>query len=214
MATSRRDAKYEFNKDKWVISLVNTGPGESINKFFGHAVILVEGVLENGDQFLGEYDITASALPEEQSHLQGSLGNIMGYITKIRCNPKQGSYINAPDAQFAGAYRDYSSEQYSSNSWYAAPEAALKMIRTIEDEAGILDQEISQAIQEGRDINWPFKYQKAGANRWSIWGGNSGHNCITWAEEKLALAGVGNGRVWVDSKMASTEMHVTRCSII
>ncbi len=88
------------------------------------------------------------------------------------------------------------------------------MIRTIEDEAGILDQEISQAIQEGRDINWPFKYQKAGANRWSIWGGNSGHNCITWAEEKLALASVGNGRVWVDSKMASTEMHVTRCSIM
>ncbi len=214
MIVSRRDSNYEFNKNKWVISLVNTGPGEGTGKLFGHAVILVEGVLDNEELFVGEYDITANAFPEAQSYVQGSLGNIMGYITKIRCNPKQGASINDVDAKFEGAHRDYHLEQYSSNSWYATPEAAKKMISAIENDAAILDNEINAAFQEGRETNWPFKYQKAGANRWSLWGGNSGHNCITWAEEKLAIAGVGNGKVWIDSKAASTEIHVRSCTII
>jgi hypothetical protein len=84
------------------------------------------------------------------------------------------------------------------------------MIEAIEADAAVLDHEITSAIQEGRNVNWPFKYQKAGAHRWTVWGGNGGHNCLTYAEEKLALAGAGNGVMLTDSSKASTQIHV-RC---
>jgi hypothetical protein len=41
----------------------------------------------------------------------------------------------------------------------------------------------------------PVPYQKAGNQRWGIWGGNGGHSCFTWVIEQLASIGlhVGSG---------------------
>jgi hypothetical protein len=162
--------------------------------------------------FFGEYDITGNSFENDNSW-QAWLGNTMGYITKVRCNPE--NHLNAENSGgYDGAYRDYCSKQYSAKSYYASPEAALKMIRAIEADAATLRREIDLAVRENQNVVWPFTYQKAGSFRWSIWGGNGGDNCITWAEGKLAIAGVGNGKVVLDSKMASTEVHVSRCKIM
>lgn len=192
---------YEYNENKWVVSLVNTG---------NHAVIIVEGIKKNGSTFQGEYDITANSYPEEQSFIQNLLGNTTGYITKIRCNPVEEKRLE-PNTIPATFFRDYVNQQYHANSWYTSPEKALAMIVSIEADAETLETEINEAVRENREVVWPFKYQKAGSGRWAIWGGNGGESCVTWAENKLAIAGVGSGVSILDSKKALPELHATRC---
>jgi hypothetical protein len=212
---SRINNQYKYDETTWVVSLVNTGKG-SIGELYGHAVIIVEGRLCNGLIFFGEYDIMATVRLDEQSMAQRLLGNITGDISEIRCNPTPSARANQ-NTDLAHAFRDYENLKYSAKSWYVASREgsknALKMIEAIEADFSILEMEKSAALIARRHFNSPFKYQVAGAHRWNIWGGNKGHNCLTYAEEKLSLAGAGNTKILTDSSKASTQIHI-RCHIL
>lgn len=70
------DGEKRFNEDTWVVSIVNT-----TKKLFlgGHAAIVVEGIDENHEMFLGQYEIFSGA-EEEQSGV-----NEKGVIVNIEC---------------------------------------------------------------------------------------------------------------------------------
>ena len=208
MPNSNVNLKLEFNQNVWVVTLVNSVAGTN-GILGGHAVIVVEGINKDNRLFQGEYDITANSFPEEQDSLQETLGNTLGVITKIRCNPLP-AHRQLTDAPTAAFHRDYATLPIK--SWYVSPKLALDMITSIENDAKLIDDEVSSATKEGRNVQWPFKYQKAGSYRWNLWGGNGGENCVTWAEKKLAIAGAGNGKIAIDSKKAAPFVHVN-CTV-
>ena len=179
---SQIEPSWEIREKSWVVSLLNSG-----SKIGGHAVIVVEGI-QNNRVWVGQYDITASAVIETTTDIvQDSLGNTPGYIDQIRIfeGDKYG--------------RDYSN--FSSKSWTADPEKVAHMITKIKEmQARLPDEKI------------PF--QKAGSKRWPYFGGNGGDNCVTWAEKQLAIAGVGNAAIKADKIKASPAMHVTTCAIL
>lgn len=205
---SRINESFEFTETKWVVSLVNT-IDQGTGKWLGHTVIVVEGIRDNGNLFIGEYDIQAAAL--KKSSL-GSIGNTEGVICDIRCNPDSFDEpkINRA-AKFEGAFRDYRHKDFSAKSWFTTANAAINMIQTIEAEALSLSTEINEAHNEMREADLPL-YQTAGASRYSIFGGNGGHNCVTWAEEKLKIAGINHSSV-IDPKKAIPAVHVMSCVV-
>jgi hypothetical protein len=106
MRKSQVNPEYDFNAKKWVVSLVNTlslpsvPKGEGLREVVttavkdfdskyvsGHAVLVVEGLREDGSLFLGKYGVQAKWPPEAQSTLQLWLGNKQGYIGEIECTP-------------------------------------------------------------------------------------------------------------------------------
>lgn len=206
MTQSRVNKTYDYTENKWVVSLVNT-----TGLIEGHAVIVVEGLLPNGRVFEGEYDITASAFPEEQEFAQDSLGNVMGYITKIRCNPIKNDRENNPDKKTV-FYRNYDEKNFSSRSHNVTRENTLAMIESIEADADLLETEVASAKAEKRNVNWPFRYQKAGSGRSTLFGGNGGESCITWAEKKIAIATGHQVTAVADSSKAVTSIHIG-CSL-
>lgn len=156
------------------------------SKIGGHAVIVVEGI-KNNRIWVGQYDIKAIAVIEKATDLvQSSIGNIPGYINRIDIFERD-SYG-----------RDYS--QYSAKSWMASPEKIEIMITKIKEAKERLNNEDA-----------PF--QAAGNKRSLILGGNGGHNCVTWAEEQLTHAGIGNGTIKTDKIKAAPQIHAG-CAIL
>jgi len=72
--------KEEFNEEKWLISIINTG-----SKSGGHAALVVEGMETDLSKplfpsvFIGQYDIAANAEEKQDSSI-----NTKGYVTKIK----------------------------------------------------------------------------------------------------------------------------------
>lgn len=95
-------------------------------------------------------------------------------------------------------YNDRQKEQYpecSSKSWRVSRQAVQPMIDAVKTE--------HERIASG-EISPDFQY----AGYWCWYSFEYGHNCTTWAEEKLALAGVGSGKKFLDSIKATPTDHV------
>lgn len=80
-----------------------------------------------------------------------------------------------------------------------SPHDCEKMIQNIkEEQRQILANQISP----------DFQY----AGKWCFYSYDQGHNCTTWAEEKLDIIGLGQWKI-SDSSKAMPSMH-TYCSIL
>jgi hypothetical protein len=108
------------------------------------------------------------------------------------------------DDVFKTIYKTEKERQYvdsSSRSWHVTPDAAITMIRDI------LDEKHGRGHYEG--LAKPFQY----AGMWCMYSYRGGHNCTTWAEEKLEKAGIGSGVILTDSSKAMPQVHVS-CSLL
>ncbi len=191
--TSRVNPKWDFDKQKWMVSLVNTG-----TVLGGHAIIVVEGVKENGNLFVRQFDILAREYTITNADaFQKSLGNVQGYISKIRIFKTYNNSI------------EYS--QYSSENWYASPQEVKDMRRSIKVKQRTIAQVTTEdgVLLEGREP--PYKYQMAGSKRLWIFGGNQGDNCVTWALKEIVQANIlknGDGGKKIDLIKAPPQAHV------
>ena len=166
-----KEPNYNFDNKNWVVSLIATG-----TKIGGHAKIIVEGVndsqewLENKNDnpnrsttYVAEYHIIPDANPElANATIPPALRNTQARFGVF--------YTERPE------YKQNKGSQYqqaTSRSYCISKDRAMAMIRAIK-------REKLEADHLAKD------YQYAGRYRWV--GGNGGHNCVTWAEEKLAIA--------------------------
>lgn len=187
---SRVSSGWEFSEQAWVVSLLNTG-----SVLTGHAVIVVEGI-ENNTVFVGQYEVSSKIIVDQTvgDVMQRTMGNAQGYIAEIRVIENVGKYT-----------RNY--EGYTHKSWYATPENVRIMIDSVKGAS----EAIKYAIESGEDL--PYKYQTAGSSRFWLLGGNGGESCVTWAENQLKLAQIGNGTIWADLVKAFPEWHAEGCVV-
>lgn len=211
MPQSKVNPTFEFNESKWVVSLINTG-----DKLGGHAKIIVEGITtesikktenhtffskdNNSNLFVAEYHIMEALEANEQFQENPKYSHIPQFLKNTQCK----YVIRWTERDY---YKEDKGKQYSqshSQSWYTPPEAVWAMIKDIKEESQRCDN---------REQDAEFQY----AGKWCLYSYNGGHNCTTWAEEKLAIAGVGNGIIKLDSIKAIPEVHVSNwkgCTII
>ncbi len=194
MPMSKYDDRYEFNERKWVVTLINTKKGiEGV--FGGHAKIVVEGVqaARNGSPvgsqlFFGEYHIMEAEHVLKESWIPQAFRNTKCAYSVIFREPHN---YDLPDEKYA---------EISSKSWIASANLAREMITNIKNE--------ECEINTGKKIS---KFQYAG--NYCLYSYKGGHNCTSWAEEKLALVEVGNGFLPADSSKSMPWIH-TKCNII
>lgn len=181
----------ELSQNMWVVSLMNTG-----SALTGHAVIVAEGIQENGDLFWGQYEVYGKIIVDQRvaDVVQRTTGNAQGYIAQINVRESTGPYT-----------RDCTS--FSRKSWTVDPENVQRMIESIKNAQTLTEQ------ANANNEEPPFKYQTAGSGRFSWLGGNGGNNCTTWAEEQLAQAGIGNGSILADLIKAMPELHADGCVV-
>lgn len=174
----------------WVVSLQNSG-----KVCGGHSRIIVEGIaLER--HFVGQYEVAhyVGISSSAADKVQDLIGNVQGYITEIKIH------------QAVNYRHDYA--KYHSKSWFVSPIDVLKMVATIKTMCNAIEQEMVKYRETGNITYLTHKYQVAGAHRTALLGGNAGHSCVTWAEEMLKIAKVGNGIKAIDSIKALPEAHV------
>jgi hypothetical protein len=180
---------FAFDANTWAVSLLNSG-----SNLVGHAIILVEGIKDQA-LFVGQYDMKAKVVLEETGSIQNLMKNYQGVINQI-------------DIHEASTYgRDYSS--MPGRTWHGTAEKVDQMIKNIHQMRNILESSIKQGV-------YPYKYQGAGSE--SVLPGNGGDNCVTWAEKKLAIAGLGNGVKPLDPWKAHPAVHAaggnTSCTVM
>lgn len=190
---SKINNKFDYDSDKWVVSIINTAPGK------GHSVIVVEGQIKVVDEkffptykeFIGQYDISANA----QDVGYGCGINTSGYITKIRC------YENEQ------CTRDYEKAKYPSKSFWVTPSDAQAMIDSIKNDADYI-----QNAWDTGNVDQLLKYQNLGKHHplVELFGEpDKGDNCTGWCLEKLAIAGIGDGK----GKPKPTKQTESNCMI-
>jgi hypothetical protein len=214
MPQSKVNARYEFSKTKWVVSLLNAG-----SPLGGHSFIVVEGLrtAASGEDelFVGKYEIFAD-MKDGYPELQ----NLKGYITEVKV--REGNVYSTDPARY-DAERIYGAT--SSRSSYVMPAAAQAMIDTIKADKARTDTVMAEFYDaHARGDTTPFltmphitsrlmPYQSAGSKR--ICARDEGHNCTTWAEEKLAICDLAPGNHVLDSIKAMPETHAGgRCAIL
>lgn len=177
--------KVEFDERNWAVSLINTGKG--INSIFGgHAKIIVEGLKKNltinPELFVGEYHIMEAEVFVEENWIPQSCRN-------TKC--KYAVLITERHE-----YKEGKEEQYSKSTSITYLVQRNKV------------QQMIQNIKNEQMNNNPKEFQYAG--NWCFYNYQGGHNCTTWAEEKLGLAGVhsSSNSLSSDSIKACPSSHV------
>jgi len=158
------------------LSVLNTG-----NKFSGHSVLVVEGI-EGDKLFVGQYDITATIAPPaagdakqdgqatgviNQASIENNF-NVKGHINKIRCYESENYSID---------YSKFSSKSYR----YVPASAAKRMISSIKSDAKRIDENLEKQRYQFLGKNFPWVNS------------DNGHNCASWVQEKLEIAGIDHG---------------------
>lgn len=175
---SKINKEFDYNHNKWVVSIINTASGQ------GHSAIVVEGQIKGDDSkfhptyknFIGQYDISANA----QDDGDGCGINTNGYITKIKCFENE------------RCKRDFEKANYPSKSYWVRPDDAQKMIQSIKADAIKIERAWAT-----NDMSQMLKYQKLGKHHIlvQLFGDpEKGDNCTGWCLEKLAIAGIGDGK--------------------
>ena len=88
---SKLNPNLRFRKTLWVVTLVNTGQGTA-DLVGSHAAIVVEGIRDDY-WFVCLYDIMASVF-KQQVPGQAIVGNLAGYITRVRVVKRTRLYQN------------------------------------------------------------------------------------------------------------------------
>lgn len=167
-----------FDKDSWLVSVLNTG-----DKLSGHSVLVVEGIRMNpitsrNELFVKQYDIQAELYQEQTDFI-----NRKGKIVEVRC--------------FEGYSRELSI--YPSRSYNVNPIKAKEMIKSIEQDIAICEK------AKKRQAEFP-NYQLVGEGHFLSDIG-MGDNCASWSIKKLAIAGYGDGTGKPKpSKVANTQL--------
>ena len=202
MPQSKINSKFEFNKNKWVVSVLNTQPSLFSG---GHAAIVVEGEEMDGKPFIGQYDIGAYG----DDRLQANSINIKDDITNIKC------FENADNRKaFPKTERDkkdsYEEKKYPAMSYNVSPDAAKKMIASIKEDKERTEKARQNGFDEkGEPIRF-LKFQRLGKHHplVKIFGDpNEGNNCAGWCLEKLAVAGIGDETGKPKPKVVSGEIN-------
>jgi hypothetical protein len=209
MPYSKYNDQLEFSEDEWVVSLINTKSDYS-GVLGGHAKIVVEGVRrvpisgQTGmfatEKFIGEYHIMDSGQVQEEQWNTWVPEVLRNRVPQVLMNTKS-TYLVA----------------YKETNEYFLSDDKLKAVQS-RSRGGLKQQEVMKMIQnikqEQQDVNEgrnSANFQYAGNWCWSNYKG--GHNCTTWAEEKLNIIGIGQYLV-TDSSKASPYLHVNSgCAI-
>jgi hypothetical protein len=190
---SKYEKNFTISEKEWVISLINTGSG--VKGFFGgHAKIVVEGLkknnnngrtnLFNSEPFIAEYHIMEAERIHEEAWVPQALRNTQcKYVVLFK-----------EDNKYRRDDSDYTNTQARSHG-AIPPEKVMKMIENIKQEAANIDE---------RFLKPDFQY----AGKWCFYSYEGGHNCTTWAEEKLDIVGIGKHLI-TDSSKAMPSLHAT-----
>jgi hypothetical protein len=189
MPYSKYNRTLVFDEKQSVISLINTKKGIS-GVFGGHVKIVVESIQRSGPElisgnelFVGEYHIMEAERIPDGSWVPQALRNTK---CKYTIGIVESNQYTLDDSKY---------DEVKSVSWIAPRSETHQMIKAIKEEKGAIDM---------RQIDSQFQY----AGQWCFYSYQGGHNCTTWAEEKLAIARVGNGILWTDSSKAMPAIHV------
>lgn len=182
-------SKHEYDENQWVVSLINTQPGIT-NSCGGHVRIVIEGLKKRDSHlfatelFVGEYHIM-----EAESPLNA------GFIPQAFRNTKCKYIIAITERNNYSAGKEQQYSQASARSMGGiTPEEAMKIIQAIKKE---------HADIENKEIESNYQY----AGRWCYYSHNNGDNCVSWAEEKLNIIGIGK-HLSTDSIKAVPSLHV------
>ncbi len=193
MRRSVIDNKSEINPNKWVLSVINTkqGTGGAVS---GHVKIIVEGArtnptLFNTEFFTTEYHIMEAkdAIAEETWIPQCFRNTKSEYVVLINRNPV-----------YSEEQKEKVSKSIMTRSFYRSPVYVQRMTDAIEVE--------QKQIDEG-ERTAHFQY----FGNWTILNYKGGHNCATWACEKLELAGIKDFKL-TDFIMAAPSSHTSSSS--
>jgi hypothetical protein len=184
---------FSFNEQEWVVTLINTKTGiEGV--FGGHAKIVVEGIRRRGSSlydtelFIGEYHIMEAEGMAAETWIPQALRNTHSrYVVLWR-----------EENQYSRSEEQCQSIQARSHG-ALVPSEVMKMIDDIKQE--------QFNIEIGENIG-NFQY----AGEWCIYSYKGGHNCISWAEEKLNIIGIGKYLI-TDSSKASPFLHVNSANM-
>lgn len=204
MKTSKINSQFQFGEEIWCVSVINTGV-----KLGGHSVLVVEG-LKRGvknfpELFVGQYDIRARTFSPPKSVLE----NAKGLLTEVRCF-EENEYK-----------RNYS--EYKGKSYLVTPNNVNQMIASIKADKEKVDKfmqelnkiEVEDAHNQDEKLTALFskeenylKYQQLGKH--SVFTDpQEGDNCAGWCNEKLAVAGVGDGKEKPKPKISSGECVIS-----
>jgi ankyrin repeat protein len=194
---------YEYNRDIWVVSLVVYSPTEKSS----HTKIVIEGLTDAGIFYYNESHIGTRVDSAEFESCLTPLGlsNIQGKYFVI-CN-NYSAYSDEKLAQYA---------EGTKRSWSISRERALAMISEIkrqEAEVNEILRQSRQLVAEERHVEAVEmletlpNYQYAGKARGELMGGNNGHNCLTWCEEKLTFADIHPVSALFDGIKAAPKKH-------
>jgi hypothetical protein len=190
MAYSKYNSKLEVNENNWVVSLINTKTGIE-GALGGHAKIVVEGVkrrsfaLLDTEPYIAEFHIAEANYIREETWIPQCFRNTkcdyaIYYSEKLA--------YDRIDKQYA--------KLWARSVGGISPQTAEIMIQNIKAE---FNDTTARDRASGR-----FQY----AGNWCFYNYNGGHNCTTWAEEKLNLIGLGCYLI-TDSSKASPSLHVS-----
>jgi hypothetical protein len=195
---SKVNEEFNFNVQKWVVSLINTKKG-CHGVVGGHAKIIVEGLKEEkGDDFFKKEELFIAEYHIMEANAEGVSENHWIKQTMINTKCDYVVLFSERNEYTEGQEKQY--EESGSNSWYVSPKNVNDMIKAIKQES----IDINGGITEAR-----FEY----FGKWSYFG-DGGYNCVTWAEDKLAIAGIGNGKMLLDSSKGVPSLHTSNCTII
>lgn len=195
---------YEYNQDVWIVSLLVSSP----TKKGEHARIIIEGVTDEGEFFYNE------------SHIHSILDarKLNSISTQVGLVNHEGTYtIISTDYN---SYREDKMAEYTEGkkiSWCIRKERAECILREVQREKEHISnmlQEINQLAHDGRleeaqqlQKKLP-KYQYSGDRQLKFLGGNGGHNCVTWCQEKLSFADIDAISAPLDALKASPKKQV------
>jgi len=199
MPYSKYNSELEFNENAWVVSLINTKSGPS-GVLGGHAKIVVEGVnrirVSNSnssqtdmfatEKFIGEYHIMDSGqLAEDQWNT---------WVPQVFRNTKSNYLVTYKESKEYSLSDEKLAGVPARSRGGLNPQEVMKMIQNIKQEQSDVNQGVN-----------PANFQYAG--QWCWYSYKGGHNCTTWAEEKLNIIGIGKSLV-TDSSKASPFLHI------
>ena len=200
---SRINPKYIITPEKWVISVMNTG-----SILGGHSVMVIEGIGQYSERvglfgngfFVNQYDIRAIVFESGSS----SASNCKGIISEVRCfegNEHTRDYSKFPAKSHYCDPNRAKEMIYSIHQDKQKVESFMKEIHNIENiETKEAQQERLAALLSSEDKY--LKYQTRGAHG-ILTKISDGDNCAGWCNEKLAIAGIGDGTQLPKPKIAA-----------
>lgn len=206
----------DFNEEKWVVTLAAKNSGTNFN-ILAHAVIVVEGYLsEHHVMLLNNIEKSyrekiVSIRPDYIRHPKAFSSTL--FMAEYEIIVRDISFFSVICAQLSRSidipmtirfiednmvlpYREAQYPQWLHYPHWVVPDLVIEMIRAIKQEA----------------VEKPLPYAMLGSTSfYNI--GKKGENCVSWAVEKLKIAGIDEKRA-MDSSSAIIGSRQNKCTIL